>query len=239
MFVVGGVDPGYPEECLTSLVAAAPEEPLAGDVAEGIERWSPDVMVDFTEPKALMSNLPAALNAGVACVVGTTGFSDEIIAELQDICGQCSTPAVVAPNFSIGANLMMKFAEEAALLMDYAAVIEAHHEDKLDAPSGTAQATAERMREARGEDFDSPATEHFGLEGVRGGDLGGISVHSIRMAGVVANQAVVLGSTGETLRIEHVTTGRECFMPGVLLAIREVRNLDGLVYGLEELLMNT
>lgn len=239
LVLAGGVDPAYQDSTLADLVRGAPDEPLVAEVAEGIERWAPDVMVDFTQPAALMVNLPTALRAGVACVVGTTGFSEESIAELRSICEEADTPAVVAPNFSIGANLMMKFAAEAATLMDYASIIEAHHENKLDAPSGTAHATAERMREARGEDFEAQQTEHFSLEGVRGGEYGGISVHSIRMPGVVANQSVVLGGPGEILRIEHITTGRECFMPGVVLAIREVRNLTGLVYGLEQLLIST
>ncbi|MGI5819985.1 MAG: 4-hydroxy-tetrahydrodipicolinate reductase [Armatimonadota bacterium] len=239
MALVGGVDPAYPDTLLSELVPGAPREAVAMSVEEGIERAEPDVMVDFTAPSALMHNLPTALRMGVACVVGTTGFSERLLQEICELCDQCSTPAVIAPNFSIGANLMMKFAAEAAALMDYAAIIEAHHENKLDAPSGTALATARRMREARGEDFEHQTTEHFALEGVRGGEHGGIAVQSIRMAGVVANQTVVLGGAGETLKIEHVTTGRECFMPGVLLAVREVRNLTGLVCGLEDLLMNT
>jgi len=239
MILVGGVDPAFTQTPLADLVAGAPDEPAAADVQTGIERWQPDVMVDFTAPGALMQNLPTALRMGVACVVGTTGFSDEMLEELTAICEQSGTSAVIAPNFSIGANLMMKFAAEAGRLMDYAAIVEAHHERKLDAPSGTAQATAQRMREARGEDFTSQTTEHFGLDGVRGGEHGGISVQSIRMAGVVANQTVILGGPGETLTIEHVTTGRECFMPGVLLAVREVRDLGGLTFGLEELLMQT
>ena len=239
MVLVGGVDPAYAETPVCELVSGAPREAVAVNVEEGIERLEPDVMVDFTEPSALMRNLPVALRQKVACVVGTTGFSERILAELCELCRQTGTPAVIAPNFSIGANLMMKFAADAAVLMDYAAIIEAHHENKLDAPSGTAMATAELMAKARGEDFESQTTEHFGLEGVRGGEHGGISVHAIRMAGVVANQSVVLGGPGETLRIEHVTTGRECFMPGVLLAVREVRGLDGLVCGLGDLLMNT
>jgi len=239
MTVVGGVDPGYCDTSLSELVAGAPDLPIVGEVAEGITRWEPDVMVDFTQPCALMHNIPAAIQAGVACVVGTTGFTESLLDELRALCERCSTPAVIAPNFSIGANLMMAFAAEAAALMDYAAIIESHHENKLDAPSGTAMATAQRMREARGEDFEAQVTEHFGLEGVRGGSLGGISIHAIRMAGVVANQRVVFGGPGETLSIEHITTGRECFMPGVLLAIREVRGLDGLVYGLEQLLLTT
>ena len=161
-------------------------------------------------------------------MVGTTGLSHGDIDEVASLCREYETPAVIAPNFSIGANLMMKFAAEAAALMDYAAIIESHHEGKLDAPSGTALATAERMVQARGEDFESRPTEHFALEGVRGGIVNGISIHSIRMAGVVANQSVVFGGPGETLSIERV----RCFIPGVLLAIREVRELEGLVYGL-------
>jgi 4-hydroxy-tetrahydrodipicolinate reductase len=239
MVLVGGVDPAYPDTLLSELASGAPQEAVAENVEEGIKRSEPDVMVDFTAPSALMHNLPTALRMGVACVVGTTGFSESLLANICDLCDQCNTPAVIAPNFSIGANLMMKFAAEAAALMDYAAIVEAHHENKLDAPSGTAMATAQRMREARGEDFEHQTTEHFGLEGVRGGEHGGISVQSIRMAGVVANQMVTLGGPGETLKIEHVTTGRECFMPGVLLAVREVQNVDGLVCGLGDLLMNT
>ncbi len=238
MTPVGGVDPAYSGKSLADLVSGAPSEPLAAEVADGIERWSPDVMVDFTRPDALMNNVSAALRENVACVVGTTGYSEAVLAALRELCDECGTPAVVAPNFSIGANLMMKFAAEAASLMDYAAIIEAHHENKLDAPSGTAQATVERMREARGEDFEAQKTQHFNLEHVRGGEHGGIAVHSIRMAGVVANQQVTLGGPGETLTIEHVTTGRECFMPGVLLAIREVCEISGLVYGLEALLFD-
>ncbi|MGD9496532.1 MAG: 4-hydroxy-tetrahydrodipicolinate reductase [Armatimonadota bacterium] len=239
MAVVGAVDPGYCDTTLSELVPGTPAVRIVADVEEGIACCDPDVMVDFTQPAALMHNLPAALQAGVACVVGTTGFTDRLVEQLRELCERCNTPAVVAPNFSIGANLMMRFAAEAAALMDYAAIIESHHENKLDAPSGTAMATAERMAQARGEDFEARPTQHFALEGVRGGTVRGISVHAIRMAGVVANQRVVLGGPGETLTIEHVTTGRECFMPGVLLAIRKVRDLTGLVYGLEQLLAMT
>lgn len=239
MALVGGADPAHAGTLLSALVPGAPEVAVTETVAEAIEATTPDVMVDFTRPAAVMGNLRTALAARVACVVGTTGFSHGDIDEVASLCREYETPAVIAPNFSIGANLMMKFAAEAAALMDYAAVIESHHENKLDAPSGTAMATAERMAQVRGEDFESRPTEHFALEGVRGGTIGGVSVHSIRMAGVVANQRVVFGGPGETLSIEHITTGRECFMPGVLLAIREVGELEGLVYGLEELLIST
>lgn len=239
MELVGGADPAHAGATLATLVPGAPEIAVSETVAQAIEAARPEVMVDFTRPAAVMDNLRVALSSRVACVVGTTGFSHGDLDEVASMCREYETPAVIAPNFSIGANLMMKFAAEAAALMDYAAIIESHHENKLDAPSGTAMATAERMAQARGEQFVLPPTEHVALEGVRGGTVEGISMHSIRMAGVVANQRVVLGGPGETLTIEHITTGRECFMPGVLLAIREVRELEGLVYGLEELLIST
>lgn len=239
MVIVGGVDPGYCDCRLSDLVPGAPAVPIVAEVEAAVAEWSPDVMVDFTQPSALMHNIPAALRAGVACVVGTTGFTEDLLAQVAKLCETHHTPAVIAPNFSIAANLMMAFAAEAAKLMDYAAIIESHHERKVDAPSGTALATARRMLEARGEDFEEQVTRHCALEGTRGGSMGGISIHAIRMAGVVANQRVVFGGPGETLTIEHVTTGRECFMPGVLLAIREVRKMEGLVYGLEQLLLKS
>ncbi len=236
MELVGGIDPAYAGEVLSNLVTGAPDTSVAETVQVGIDAWGPDVMVDFTRPEVVMGNMRVALQAGVACVVGTTGFSDDALEEVRGLCEAHNSSALIAPNFSIGANLMMRFAEEAAGVMEYATVIERHHENKLDAPSGTAQMTVERMAAARGEDFRNPGTAHFGMEGVRGGDEGGIQVFSVRMAGVVANQEVVFGGLGETLKIEHVTTGRESFMPGVLMAVRRVRDFDGLVYGLQTLL---
>jgi len=238
MELVGGVDPAYPGTLLTELVPGAPELVIGGEVAEAVEECEPDVMVDFTRPEAVMDNLRAALPAGVACVVGTTGFSPEAIDEVRALCDEWETPSIIAPNFSVGATLMMMFAEQAAEVMDYATIIERHHENKLDAPSGTARMTAERMAAARGAAFESPETAHFAMAGVRGGDYEGIQVFSVRMQGVVANQEVVFGGLGETLKIEHVTAGRECYMPGVLMAIRRVRDSDGLVYGLQTLLVS-
>lgn len=236
MELVSGIDPAFAGETLSSLVAGAPGTLVAESVQAGIESWEPDVMVDFTRPEVVMDNMRAALQAGVACVVGTTGFSDEALEEVRGLCEAHNSSALIAPNFSIGANLMMKFAEEAAGVMEYATVIERHHENKVDAPSGTAQMTVERMAAAREGNFKNPGTAHFGMEGVRGGDESGIQVFSVRMAGVVANQEVVFGGLGETLKIEHVTIGRDSFMPGVLMAVRRVRDFDGLVYGLQTLL---
>lgn len=236
MSLVGGADPGAGEALLSALAEGATDRPVAADLADELAEVQPDVMVDFTTPQAVMGNLCAALAARVACVVGTTGFGDDDLEQVRELCQEHDTPAIIAPNFSIGANLMMKFAEEAAGAMHYAEIIERHHERKRDAPSGTAMMTAERMAAARGRAFEHIATEHFALEGVRAGQHEGIGIHSVRMPGVVANQEVFFGGPGETLKIEHVTTGRECFMPGVLLAIRRVRELDGLVYGLDALL---
>ncbi len=236
MELVGGVDPAFAGEALSGLVPGAPDTSVAENLQVGIDAWGPDVMVDFTRPEVVMGNMRVALQAGVACVVGTTGFSDETLEEVRGLCEAHSSSAIIAPNFSIGANLMMKFAERAAGVMEYATVIERHHENKLDAPSGTAQMTVDRMAAARGESFLNPGTAHFGMEGVRGGDQDGIQVFSVRMAGVVADQEVVFGGPGERLKIEHITAGRECFMPGVLMGVRRVRDFDGLVYGLQALL---
>ncbi len=234
--LVGGVDPAYPGTPLCDLVPGAPDAPVSETVLEGIEACGPEVMVDFTRPEVVMGNMRAALHAKVACVVGTTGFSDNALEEVRAMCEKHETSALIAPNFSIGANLLMKFAEEASRALDYATVIERHHENKIDAPSGTAMMTVERMAAARGKDFENPHTTHFGMEGVRGGDHAGIQVFSVRSMGVVANQEVVLGGLGETLKIEHVTSGRDSFMPGVIMAVRRVRDFDGLVYGLQTLL---
>lgn len=236
MELVGGADPAHAGEVLSDLVTGAPETSVAESVQVGIDAWGPEVMVDFTQPEVVMDNLRVALAAGVACVVGTTGFSPEALDEVRGMCERSGTPALIAPNFSIGANLLMKFAEEASRSLDYATVIERHHENKLDAPSGTAAMTVERMAAARESDFRNPSTAHCSMDGVRGADEGGIQVFSVRMQGVVADQEVVFGGLGETLKIEHITSGRECFMPGVLMAVRGVRDRTGLTYGLQALL---
>jgi len=234
--LVGGVDPGSAGTPLCDLAQGAPERAVSADLAQELAAVQPDVMVDFTAPEAVMDNIRTALEAQVACVVGTTGFSEDGLEEVQRLCQQHETSAIIAPNFSIGANLMMKFAEQAASVMHYAEIIERHHQNKRDAPSGTAMMSAERMAAARGRAFEQVVAEHLSLDDVRGGEVEGIRIHSVRMPGVVANQEVFFGGPGETLKIEHVTTGRECFMPGVLLAIRRVRELPGLVYGLGPLL---
>lgn len=237
LLLVAGVDPaGAGADLGQKALGRRSGMTIESSVTAAISRAAPHVMVDFTAPDAVFANVGQALSRGVACVVGTTGLSDENLAEIGRLCDQHDTPAIVAPNFSIGACLMMRFAEEAASRYDYAQVMEMHHPGKKDAPSGTALMTARRMAEARGADMRWPQPEHFGLEGVLGGQMAGIGIHAARMDGVVADQRVLFGGPGETLSIEHRTTSRECFMPGVLLAIRRVRGEKGLIIGLAKLL---
>jgi 4-hydroxy-tetrahydrodipicolinate reductase len=209
---------------------------IGGELPSAISRAQPQVMIDFTTPSAVVENLRIALTAGVRCVVGTTGLAREDLNVVRALCEKNKTAAIIAPNFSVGAVLMMRFAQTAAERYEYAQIYEMHHPGKKDAPSGTAMLTAERIAGARTGEMTSPQPEHVALPNVLGGQYSGIGVHAARMDGVVADQMVLFGGTGETLRIEHRTTGRECFMPGVLLAARTVVDQKGLVVGLENLL---
>lgn len=235
--LVGGVDPVGVGRNLAELVPGVdPELRIGGHLAGALEDLQPDVLVDFTAPQVVMGNLETALKAGVACVVGTTGFSETDLQLVKKWCEVRTTPAIIAPNFSLGAVLMMQFAARAAKVFDYAEIIEYHHEAKKDSPSGTAVKTAEMMAAARGSAFLEPETELERVPGCRGGVGNGIHIHAVRMQGYVANQEVLLGGLGETLKIGHVTTSRESFMPGVVLAVRKVKEQTGLVYGLEHVL---
>jgi 4-hydroxy-tetrahydrodipicolinate reductase len=235
--LVGGVDPVGAGADLGELTSGKRSGlTIDGELGSAITRHQPQVVVDFTTPAVVMANLREALAHGVACVVGTTGLAPEDLDEVARLCGQHRTPALIAPNFSVGAVLMMRFAAEAATRYQYAQVLEMHHAGKKDAPSGTAMATVRRMAQARQAAMAFPQPEHVSLPGVMGGEAGGIGVHAMRMDGLVADQRVMFGGPGETLTLEHRTTGRECFMPGVLLAVRNVLGQKGLVVGLENLL---
>ncbi len=209
---------------------------VVADLPAAIDHDRPDVMVDFTHPTAVMGNLRTALARGVRCVVGTTGFSEEDLAEVERLCGEHNAAAIICANFSLGANLMMRFAAEAAKCYETAEIIELHHDQKKDAPSGTALNTAARMAEVRGSDLRLAPTETTKLEGTRGGAAHGVPIHSVRLPGLVAHQEVIFGGPGETLAIRHDSTGRESFMPGMVRAIREVTRRSGLTYGLDQLL---
>ena len=182
------------------------------ELGEDVDLSGHDAAVDFTAPTAVVGNVTRALDAGVPGVIGTTGVDGSDLAELDRLARERGLPCFVAPNFAIGAVLMMRFAEEAARFMPHAEVIELHHETKVDAPSGTAKATAARM----------------------GGE---IPIHSVRLPGLIAHQEVILGADGQYLTIRHDTTSREAFVPGVLLALERLGGLPaGLTVGLDALL---
>jgi 4-hydroxy-tetrahydrodipicolinate reductase len=195
-----------------------------------------DVIVDFTTPDAVMDNLRWCIGEGLHCVVGTTGFDDTRIAEVRTLLAAApSVGVVIAPNFGIAAVLMMRFAATAAPYFDSVEIIELHHPNKVDAPSGTARRTAELVAEARAGRLSPDATTQS-LDGARGADVGGVRIHSIRLSGLVAHQEVLLGGAGETLSIRHDSLSRESFMPGVLLAVRGVADRPGLTVGIDDLL---
>ncbi|HET9729223.1 MAG TPA: 4-hydroxy-tetrahydrodipicolinate reductase [Acidimicrobiia bacterium] len=193
------------------------------------------VAVDFTVASAARDNVRWCAEHGVHAVVGTTGFSEADLAEFGQLFDQSAANAVIAPNFAIGAVLMMRFAELAAPFFETAEVIEFHHDQKADAPSGTAMLTAQRMAGASKEWADDP-TKTVVAQGARGGSVEHIPVHSVRMRGMVAHQEVLLGTTGQTLSIRHDSYDRVSFMPGVLLAVRKVADSPGLTVGLDALL---
>jgi 4-hydroxy-tetrahydrodipicolinate reductase len=195
-----------------------------------------EVAVDFTEVEAARDNLHWCAANGIHAVVGTTGFTDADFAELAEAFADAGCNAVIAPNFAIGAVLMMRFAELAAPWFESAEIIELHHDGKVDAPSGTAMMTAQRMAAAQGQFGDDP-TKKFVLEGARGGaGPAGIRLHSVRLRGLVAHQEVLLGTTGQSLTIRHDSYDRTSFMPGVLLAVRQVQARPGVTVGLDALL---
>jgi 4-hydroxy-tetrahydrodipicolinate reductase len=198
-----------------------------------------EAVVDFTHPDAVMDNLHFCIDHGIHAVVGTTGFDDERLETVRGwLAGSEQTGVLVAPNFSIGAVLMMRFAVEAARFYESVEIVELHHPDKADAPSGTARRTAELVAAARQEAGLGPVPDatSTGLEGARGADVAGIHVHGLRVRGLVAHQEVILGGLGETLTIRHDSLDRVSFTPGVLLGLRRIRECPGLTVGLEEFL---
>jgi 4-hydroxy-tetrahydrodipicolinate reductase len=235
MQVVAAVDPGV-SGCFVADSHGAHIE-CTQDLGAAIAAFKPDVMVDFTRPDVVESNLRIALAAGVDCVVGTTGLSEESLGELAALAPE-GTCLFFAPNFAIGAVLMMQFAEKAARFMPRAEIIELHHDKKLDAPSGTAIRTARLVAAARNESPPAPGseTELGGMEGARGALVDGVSVHSVRLPGLVAHQEVLFGGQGQTLTLRHDSIDRTSFMPGVVLAVREVAERSGLIVGLEKLM---
>lgn len=219
-------------------VSAAPDLELGPtyDVGDTLDLTGVDVAVDFTHPEAVMGNIQACIEAGVHAVVGTSGFDAARLAEVARLVEGAAVGVLVAPNFGIGAVLMMRFAAQASKYFDSVEIIELHHPRKADAPSGTATRTAELIAEARAGMPKMPDATWKALEGARGADVQGIRVHSIRLAGLVAHQEVILGGEGETLTLRHDSYDRASFMPGVLLGVRKIASRPGLTVGLDALL---
>lgn len=217
-----------------------PDVRINGNLVSAIEMTKPDVMVDFTQPKFVYENALTCMEHGVRPVIGTTGLSDEQIATLEEMSKAKGLGCLIAPNFSTGAILMMKFAQQAAMYFDNAEIIELHHNQKKDAPSGTAIKTALMMSEAKNSSgsFETGNIEEIEtIEGARGAkSYSDIRIHSVRMPGYIASQEVIFGSSGQIFKIRHDTMDRECYMAGVLLAIRHVGQHNDFVYGLEKIM---
>ncbi len=208
--------------------------PFSSNLKEIISRCQPDVIIDFTIAKAALPAMRIAIKYGINVVTGTTNISDAEFDEIDCLAREKGVGVVYAANFALGAVMMMHLAKTAAKYFDYAEIIEQHHEKKADAPSGTSLTTARLMAEAREKPFKKPA-EPKSAES-RGKDVEGIPIHSVRLPGILAQQEVILGTAGQTLSIKHDTVSRECYMPGVMLAAREVVKRKGLTKGLDSLL---
>ncbi len=225
-------------------VETAPDTELvaridADDALDDLVAAGAEAVVDFTHPDVVMDNLRFCIEHGLHAVVGTTGFDEARLATVREwLAGAPATGVIVAPNFSIGAILMMRFAQVAAPFYESVEVVELHHPDKADAPSGTARRTAELIAAARRDAGAGPAPDatSSGLDGARGATVDDVPVHSVRLRGLVAHQEVLLGGLGETLTIRHDSLDRASFTPGVLAALRAVADHPGLTVGLEHVL---
>lgn len=229
--LVAAVDPSHAGQAL----GEGTDMHISGDLAAAIEETMPQVMVDFTHPSVVAGNIATALGRGVHCVVGTTGIDAESLEALA-ASAPGDTCLFVAPNFALGAVLMMRFAAEAAKYLPHVEILELHHDKKADAPSGTALRTASLIAESRASVPAAPGRETEVAEGARGALVQDVTIHSIRLPGLVAHQEVLFGGQGQTLAIRHDSIDRTSFMPGVLLAVRGVSGRRGLVVGLEQLM---
>lgn len=227
-----------------NLVAKDIGEVLGGDnldliiddsLEKSLQSTMPDVAVDFTHPRAVMDNIRICLKHDINMVVGTTGINQDNLEEIRSLIRSSKSNLFIAPNFAIGAVLMMKFAQSAVKHFDSAEIIELHHDKKADSPSGTALKTAEVMAESSSTPIRSAHSEES-VTGARGGKHKGVHIHSVRLPGLVAHQEIIFGGLGQTLTIRHDSIDRLSFMPGVVLAIKNVGKRKGLTYGLDKLL---
>lgn len=233
--LVGGVDIKAAQEYL-ALPDGSKKVPLSSDLSSLLKTCHPKVLVDFTIAEASISAASAALKNGVNVVIGTSGLSDDNLKEIDQMAKANGVGVVVSPNFALGSVVLLHLAKIAARFFEHAEIVELHHHEKADAPSGTALATAREMSKAKGKAFAYPLTKKETLSGTRGGQVDGVAIHSVRLQGLMASQEVIFGAPGQTLSLRHDTISRECYMPGVILAIKEVVKRQGLVYGLDTLL---
>jgi 4-hydroxy-tetrahydrodipicolinate reductase len=236
MTLVGVVDKQHVGEDIGTLALERPVGlTVSNHLPNLLAQTQPHVLVDFTTLGAAVSHIYTALEHGVIPIVGTSGFSAQTLADVREAVERSGVACLIVPNFAIGAVLMMQFAREAARYFPHVEVIELHHDGKVDAPSGTAIRTAEMIAAARTERPRHLVQEQK-YEGARGASVAGVPVHSVRLPGLVAHQMVIFGGPGEVLTIRHDSMDRQSFMPGVMLAIRKARLVQGLVVGLEHLL---
>ena len=234
--VCGAVDPGTAGHDLGEIVGTGAHGiTIVSSLQEAFAVNKPDVVVDFTSPKVIFDNAKFVLENGVNIIIGTTGLTAEQRDILSDIADRHHANGLVAPNFSLGAVLLMKLSAEVAKYMPNVEIIELHHNKKYDAPSGTAKLTAEKIADARVEEPEEDLTKES-LPGARGGKYKGVTIHSVRLPGYVAHQEVLFGGYGELLTLRHDSLDRKSFMPGVMMACRKVMTTVGFVYGLENYL---
>jgi 4-hydroxy-tetrahydrodipicolinate reductase len=206
---------------------------IRNDLELALVESKPDVMVDFTTPQSVISNAKMAIRNKVRPIIGTTGFTPQDISDLDKLCQEAGIGGIIAPSFSIGAILMMKFAAQAAKYMPHVEIIEYHGDQKLDAPSGTSINTAELISQARQEFHQGNHAEEEIIEGSRGGYYNGFRIHSVRLPGIFAQQEVIFGGNGQTLKLRHDSYDRAGYMPGVNIAVKKVMKFSGIVYGFE------
>ncbi|MDR4435477.1 4-hydroxy-tetrahydrodipicolinate reductase [Bacillus tequilensis] len=234
--LVGAIDHTYDQQKLSDVMSVESDALIYTDIRACFTETQPDVLIDLTTPEIGKVHTKMALEHGVRPVVGTTGFSEADLNELTSLTEEKGIGAIIAPNFALGAVLMMKFSKMAANYFEDVEIIELHHDKKLDAPSGTALKTAEMISEVRKEKQQGHPDEKEILPGARGAEQNGIRLHSVRLPGLIAHQEVMFGMDGQTLQIRHDSYNRASFMSGVKLSVEQVMKIDQLVYGLENII---
>lgn len=235
--LIGAVDIRANGEAISQLISLdGYNVQLQNDLEKAIKELKPDIMVDFTNPQSVFNNIKTALKENLRCVVGTTGLNEVELKQVEKMAGERKLGVAVIPNFAIGAVLMMKFAREAAKYFPDVEIIEMHHDQKIDAPSGTAIKTAEMINDNRIKRAPKNIPEYEKIAGARGGNVENIRIHSVRLPGFIAHQEIIFGGSGQSLKIRHDSFDRIAFMHGVVMVIKKMLSRNDLVYGMENLI---